>query len=341
MKKIQKYTSIMLVLACLLCLPYFVNADGETEVQKEGIFSYTVSGKNATITNVQDTQETVVIPEKINDYTVTALASGACGGSAVIREVIIPDTVTEIGATCFAYSTGIQSIKLPASLSKIESGTFSQCTALRTIEIPAGIKSIENDAFYRCDELWTVTLPEGLLSIGENAFAACPNLAAATVPASVTAIGKNAFQASGGFRIYAKPGTAAQTFAAENGITFEELITVSVNGTPVVFDQPPVTDTKNYRTLVPMRAVLSLLGAEISWDNSMNMAGIDLLGNRLLVRIGEPFMMVNGKVYNLSSPAVEFNSRTLLPIRDIIESVGGKVSWNEDQKHIDVTCTVK
>ena len=86
-----------------------------------------------------------------------------------------------------------------------------------------------------------------------------------------------------------------------------------------------------------MRAVLSVLGAEISWDNNVNAAGIDLLGSRILVRIGEPFMMLNGEAYMLSSPAIEFNSRTLVPIRNIIEAINGTVQWNEDEKHIIIT----
>ena len=57
----------------------------------------------------------------------------------------------------------------------------------------------------------------------------------------------------------------------------------------------------------------------------------------MLIRPGEPFMMVNGKVYYLNSSAVEFNNRLMLPIRDVIEALGGKVVWSEEQKLITIT----
>ena len=308
--------------------------------QKEGIFTYVVEDGSAIITNVDDTEEIVSVPETLGGAPVTALAGGACGGSIKMKEIILPDSVTSIGSMCFSYCTELSRITLPKKLTTLESGIFNHCTRLRNIEIPKSVKYIEKDAFYRCDELWTITLQDGTKSIGENAFAACPNLSAATIPESVSYIGDNAFQNGAGFRIYAKPGTKAEAFAKANNIPFEELITVSVNGEKISFDQPPLTDTVNYRTLVPMRAVLSNLGAEISWDNSVNAAGISLLNNRILVRIGEPFMMVNGAPYLLSSPAIEFNNRTLLPIRSVIEAINGTVQWNEETKHIDITVAI-
>ncbi len=338
MKKIKQYGILFLAMVFLSSCSLAFAASETQKLQKKDIFTYTVSKNEATITNVDDVRQRVVIPDTLGGFPVTALASGACGGSTTIQEIILPDSVTSIGSMCFAYSTELHYVQLPKNLAVIENGLFSQCIKLRTITIPSSVKRIERDAFYRCDELWTITLPKNLESVGVNAFAACPNLAAATIPQSVSFLGENAFEPAGGFRIYAKPGTAAERFAIEQGITFEELITVTVNDTPVLFDQPPITDTKNYRTLVPMRSVLTILGAEISWDNNLNMAGIDLLGNRLLIRIGEPFMMVNGDSYPLPSPAIEFNSRTLLPIRALIEAVGGTVDWNEEEKHITVTC---
>ncbi len=336
MKQKRNLWRIVSVLLILFHLPSFGVAAKETKQQKEGVFTYVVEDGFATITNVDDEETVLMIPEALGGAPVTALAGGACGGSIKLQKVMLPDTVTSIGSMCFSYCTELTEIRLPQKLSKLENGVFNHCTKLRNIEIPESVKVIEKDAFYRCDELWTITLPDGLQSIGENAFAACPNLSAATIPPSVVSIGENAFQKAGGFRIYAKPGSKGEAYAKINDISFEELITVHVNGQKIHFDQPPITDTENFRTLVPMRAVLSVLGAEISWDNHSNAAGIDLLGNRILIRIGESFMMVNGEAKELSSPAIEFNLRTLLPIRNVIEAIKGTVQWDEDTKHIDI-----
>lgn len=323
MKKIRT----LLMLLCLsMTLSTFVgfaeesssSADqpqtGTEQGYKENIFTYTFSGNQATITNVDDIREVVTIPETLDGKTVTTLASGAFGGSKIISEVTLPDSVTTIGSMCFAYSTSIARVNLPS-----------------------GLKTIENGAFYQCEKLWTITIPHGTENIGDSAFALCSNLSAATIPATVNTIGADAFQPSGGFRLYAKPGTVASEYAANTGITFEELITVNVNGTELSFDQPCITDTQHYRTLVPMRAVLEALNAKVSWDSTMDTAGIDIGGYRLLIRPNEPFMMVNGQARYLSSPAIEFNSRILLPIRDVVEAIGGKVGWDENQKLVTVT----
>lgn len=340
----KKICNILCAFASFAVLLGLVNLiafakENTTALMKDDIFTYMVADDKVTITDIDDARKIVVIPDKLDKYPVVAIDSGACAGSSVIDTIYIPDSVKEIGSMCFSYSTSLTNVQLPDGLKKIEDGLFTQCTKLRNITIPSSVKEIGKDAFYRCDELWTITLPDGLTSIGNNAFLACPNLSAATIPASVTYIANDAFEVANGFRIYAKPNTKGHTFALEKGITFEEYITVDVNGTPVVFDQPPVTDTRVYKTMVPMRAVLELLDAEISWDNDLNMAGIDIMDNRILVRIGEPFMMLNGIPTDLSTPAIEFNLRTMLPIRDIIEKIGGEVQWNEDTKHIDVTCT--
>ncbi len=335
--KHTKYAVLMMVFTLIISLIATISVFADATKQiKEGIFTYIVEDDAATITNIDDAETVVVIPEELDGVPVTALSGGACGGSIKIQEVVIPDTVTSIGAMCFSYCTELTKVILPQNLSVIESGVFNHCTKLRSIDIPQSVKTIEKDAFYRCDELWTITLPNGLKSIGENAFAACPNLSAATIPASVSFIGENAFQKADGFRIYAKPNTLGNSYAEKNEITFEELITVTVNGTDILFDQPPITDQENYRTLVPMRAVVDALDAKVSWDNQLNTAGIELNQTRILIRIGESFMMVNGEAYPLSSPAIEFNNRTLLPIRSIIEAMSGTVQWDEDTKHIDI-----
>ena len=311
MKKIIPW---LVCLATMLCILPTAAAE---ESLKEDIFTYSVSGKNAIVTNVDDTQKVVEVPKTLGGYTVTAIGDGAFGGSTVIEEVVLPDSVTTIGSLCFAYSNSLQKVTFPKKLT-----------------------TVSNGAFYHCEGLWTVALPEGVKNIGDNAFGRCTNLTAVTLPETVTSIGENAFPDSKALRLYSKMDSAAYTYAQEKGIGFEEYITVTVNGKEIIFDQPCITDTENYRTMVPMRAVLEELGAEITWDNTFNTAGINVLGTRLLIRPGEPFMMVNGVVRYLNCPAIEFNGRVMVPIRDVMESIGGKVVWNEAQKLVTVTCAV-
>lgn len=333
-RKTLHYFLVICFLFMVIC-PNTVFSE-ETKQQKEDIFTYIVEDGYATITNVDDVKKIVSVPETLGNVPVSTLAGGAFGGSVTIEKVIIPNTVTSIEPMCFSYCTELLEVSLPENLLNIESGVFNHCSKLRTITIPDSVIAIEKDAFYRCDQLRIITIPEKVQSIGDNAFAACSNISAATVPENVTTIGNDAFQKANGFRIYAKPGSVAEAFAKTNEIDYEELITISVNNQEISFDQPPITDTVNFRTLVPMRAILETLDATVVWDEKTDCSQITMPNYTLQIRTGDSIMLVNGIEHPLSAPAIEFNWRTMVPIRDLIESIGGTVSWNEDQKHIDI-----
>lgn len=293
-----------------------IPAFAEAEQLKSDIFTYTISGKNATIVCVEDYNGKVVIPEEIDGYKVTAIGDGAFGGSTQITEVYIPNTVSYIGSMCFAYSTSI-----------------------KTVRLPQGIASVNDGMFYQCSALMGVTVPYGVTSIGSKAFAMCENLTAVTVPNSTKTISDDAFDGTKNVTIhcYLSENAVGYSYAKSKGFPCEELIAVYVNGEEIAFDQPPVTEPKKFRTLVPLRAVLEKMGAEIEWYNDMNYAGINIGGHRILIKPESEFMRVDGKTKYLSCPAIEYNNRILIPIRDVVESVGGKVSWNEFDKIVTIT----
>ena len=308
----RKIAIIFLITTFFFTITSFANV--QQEYYKEDIFTYIVSDGEITITNVDDICETVVIPAEIDTKPVTTLGIGALGGSHTIKTVTVPETVKTIGHTCFAYSSSI-----------------------RTINLSDGLEVIEDGAFLKCTELWTITIPNTVKHIGNNAFNLCSNLSAATIPSSVNYIGNDAFVGSGGFKIYAKPNSVGEKYATENSINYEELISVKVNGDDVIFDQPCITDKNNFVTLVPMRAVMERLGAKVSWNSVTNNSSISIDGNRIVIYPNKDFMSVNSSEINLKSPAIEFNDRLLLPIRTVIESIGGKVNWNEETKTVTIT----
>jgi len=57
----------------------------------------------------------------------------------------------------------------------------------------------------------------------------------------------------------------------------------------------------------------------------------------IILRIGSTIFTVNGVSNTLDSPPVIKNGRTLLPIRAIIESLGGTVGWDSSEKKVTVT----
>lgn len=281
-------------------------------------FSYTVSNDGVTITNVDDVSGKVTIPSEIDGKDVIEIANGAFGGSTNITEVYIPDSVVKIGETAFAYSTGIKKVRLSKALKVIPNGAFNQCTSLIGITVPYGVTVIE-----------------------DNAFSSCPSLSSVSVPTTVTNISANAFDNSPNVVFYCKLSDEPYgvSYANEHGIRCENLINVYLNGEEVDFDQAPITDNKRFRTLVPLRSVLEDMGAKIEWYNDMEYAGLNIGDYRILIKPNSEFMRVNDETVFLSSPAVEYNERILLPIRDVVQAVGGKVVWNENSTSVFITYT--
>lgn len=304
--------TLLIVISLLLSANTFVFADN-------ALFTYTTSGKTVTITGFADVGGKVVVPDTIDGKTVVAIADGAFGGATNTTEIILPDTVTSIGSTCFAYSTSLKTVKLPASIKSIGSGMFYQCESLIGVEIPNGVQTIMSKAFAMCVNLSSVVIPDSVTSIAPDAFDDCPVIR---------------------FHCHQVDGLAGYEFAKSHWVDCEEPITVYVNGDKINFDQQPITDNKRFRTLVPLRSVLEYMGAEIVWDDMMEYADIKIDGHRILIKADSEFMRVDGNTVWMTCPACEYNGRLLLPIRDVVSAIGGKVTWDENTKVVTITYNV-
>ncbi|MCI4463724.1 MAG: copper amine oxidase N-terminal domain-containing protein, partial [Caldisericum sp.] len=56
----------------------------------------------------------------------------------------------------------------------------------------------------------------------------------------------------------------------------------------------------------------------------------------IVLQVGNSAFAVNGETRYLDSPPIIKNGRTLVPIRTIIEALGGTVQWNPDEKRVDI-----
>ncbi|HWP98792.1 MAG TPA: family 10 glycosylhydrolase [Syntrophomonadaceae bacterium] len=115
-------------------------------------------------------------------------------------------------------------------------------------------------------------------------------------------------------------------------------ITVFYNGQQKQFD--PAPQIINDRVLVPMRDIFEALGAEISWDPKSNTAIAFKDGKYVSVQIGSKVgvmadaTVVDGK-YQVNNPRnvkldaapIIVNSRTMVPLRFVSESLGAEVQW--------------
>jgi len=57
----------------------------------------------------------------------------------------------------------------------------------------------------------------------------------------------------------------------------------------------------------------------------------------LILQIGSSTFTVNGETRALDSPPIIKNGRTLVPIRAIVEAMGGSVSWDGTEKKVTIT----
>lgn len=101
---------------------------------------------------------------------------------------------------------------------------------------------------------------------------------------------------------------------------------VLLNGKYLTFDQPPIN--RNSRILVPMRGIFEALGADVQWDNDLRKV-TGILGDRKVqLVIGEKTAYINDNPISLDVPAIIVNSRTMVPVRFISESLNANVDWD-------------
>ena len=113
----------------------------------------------------------------------------------------------------------------------------------------------------------------------------------------------------------------------------------TVDGVPNTLDSPPVI--KNSRTLLPIRAIIEALGGSVSWDATEKKVTVSLGSNTIELWINKPTARVNGNSIPIDAanskvvPEI-INSRTMLPLRFVTESLGCDVQWDGTTKTITI-----
>ena len=167
---------------------YDVNSDGT---------SITLTGCSGDISNPTTIScpSTLIIPEKIDGFDVTAIEGGSGNGAFMQKDLIeitIPDSVVSIGGGAFYGNYQLANLSLSNSLIEIASYAFAG-NSLETISIPESVIRINEMAFgFNSGQLKHLHLPEKLTHIGEMAFLAC-GLTSLTIPKNVAQIGERAF----------------------------------------------------------------------------------------------------------------------------------------------------
>ncbi|MDE5860797.1 MAG: leucine-rich repeat domain-containing protein, partial [Ruminococcus sp.] len=102
------------------------------------------------LTNYTGTDETLVIPENIGEYTVTAIDDSVFQDNQNIKNVILPDSINYFGSGVFRDSS-LVSVNIPHNLRLIPGYSFGNCSALETVLFNDNIALIDKTAFKGTD----------------------------------------------------------------------------------------------------------------------------------------------------------------------------------------------
>lgn len=121
-------------------------------------------------------------------------------------------------------------------------------------------------------------------------------------------------------------------FAADNEPS------VYLNGEKMTFDVNPFIE--NDRTLVPMRAIFEAVGADVQWDEETQtvVAAREKDGQTTFIALQiNSSAFVNSEEVTLDVPAKIVDDRTFVPLRFVVESLGEKVEWDNENYSVIIT----
>lgn len=94
------------------------------------------------------------------------------------------------------------------------------------------------------------------------------------------------------------------------------------------------------RTCVGVRDLVNAIeGAKVEWDGTNHVVDITYDGKTISYPVGKPLMWTDGKAVSIDVPAQidPAISKTFLPIRNIAETLGFKVDWDNKAKEVVLT----
>ena len=163
------------------------------------IYTYTLSGDNATITKVAASAKgDITIPSKLDEHPVVAIGSSAFSDRTAVTSVTLPSGITTIGSYAFSGCTALTSVDLGDATS-LGYLLFLNCTSLKSLTIPNTVTSVSRNSsnyetLYGTNEYYpymgalagsyvtSVTFEEGIKNIPAYICSWCKTLVNVTIP---------------------------------------------------------------------------------------------------------------------------------------------------------------
>ncbi len=209
MKNVWRSLAKLLVV-CMLATsigdaPVAIKAESESEnvttEDVEGVTSeweYSINEENeVTVSKYLGTATEVRIPDTLEGYPVTKIASEFMRENLDVTKVVFSKYLEEIEAYAFYQSNITGVLELPETLTIIENSAFQGCSRLSgSLTLPEGLTTLASCAFSGCIGLTgDLVIPEGVKVLGDHAFGGCVSLnGTLTLPSTLVEIGGGAFE---------------------------------------------------------------------------------------------------------------------------------------------------
>lgn len=127
------------------------------------------------------------------------------------------------------------------------------------------------------------------------------------------------------------------TYPATAGTPESYINQITINGMSNTLNPPAFIS--DGRTLVPVRFIVenSALQGQVYWDENQQKVAMDCRGHYIELFIGRRQATVDGKSFTLDVAPTTWQDRCYIPLRFLVENLGGQVNWNTSSGSISLS----
>ena len=140
-----------------------------------------------------------------------------------------------------------------------------------------------------------------------------------------------------------------RAFYSSDGVVYG-FVTLDIYGSPDV-PEPPAeefvppqentypTPTDQWGNLLPDEDYIKNTDGTVIIDYSqVNNLPSSTSRNSVSLKIGSKYLRINSQLREISHPPVLDDGVTMVPVRDVVEAMGGTVAWNAETQRLSINC---
>lgn len=145
--------------------------DRHVQIEEESISVYEyeyLELEKIVITAYSGEESLVIVPEKIEGKSVTAIGDKAFYENHSITKVLLPEGIESIGKAAFAKCAYVEYIFLPSTVREVGEGAFANMNNLKELRFPHGVELIASKVCKNCISLESIYLPKDVQIEGDS-----------------------------------------------------------------------------------------------------------------------------------------------------------------------------